>query len=131
VTLAFGSFAPYSAPMGFFNRFNPFLAFADLRGFLAQRQRHELVFAALAVGVTGGILVEFVLDTRSLKAPYEPPEIIYVKQWPANRSLAQVRAQQKIDAAQAKIDKAKNDAILEKRRAVFKRIDKALDRMGL
>jgi hypothetical protein len=117
--------------MSFFARFNPVTASRDLRAFLTQRSRHQLVFAALAVTVTGGIILEFVVDSHNLEAPYVPAEVTYVKQWPANRTLAEVHAQQKVDAAQAKIDKAKKDATARRNRAEFQKIDKALDGMGL
>jgi hypothetical protein len=131
IPLAIGPYGPYFPSMSYFSRFNPLVAFADLRDFIRQRQRHELIFAVLSVCVTGGILLDFAIDAMHLEKPYVPVEVNYVKQWPANRTLAQVRAQQKIDAAQAKIDKAKKDEAEKARRAEFQKIDEAMNRMGL
>ncbi|QHL90597.1 hypothetical protein GVO57_06840 [Sphingomonas changnyeongensis] len=110
--------------------FNVFHAIRDLRAFLATRGKHELVFAFLAIVTTVSIIVVFMLDSRSLKKPYER-RIQYVESWPADRSDAEIIAAQKVDAAnRAKREAAEARAKAE-RRAAFKRLDDALERLGL
>ena len=110
--------------------FNPLAAINDLRGFLAGREKHELVFAFLAVFVTLSILVAFYLDSGNLKAPYKR-QVQYVESWPADRSDAEIVAAQKADA----INRAKREAALKKRqdenRAPLQRLDNALSRWGI
>jgi hypothetical protein len=116
--------------MSRFRLFNPIAAVNDLRAFLAQRQKHELVFAVLAVVVTVTIIVGFYADSGNLKRPYKR-EIQYVENWPLDRSDAEIVAAQKADAA----NRAKRDAELKRRqeehRASLKRLDDALTRLGL
>lgn len=115
--------------MGFLARFSPIAAINDLRRFLATRQRHELVFFVAAIVVTTAIIAAFVKDSH-IETPYQP-NIIYVENWRADRSDAQIKAQQKID----QVEKDKRLAELDKRRkarqAEFKRLDDKLTAMGL
>ncbi|UVO51082.1 hypothetical protein M0208_11340 [Sphingomonas sp. SUN019] len=115
--------------MQFFARLSPFRAIRDLRFFLHQRQPHELGFLALAIVVTGVILIGFAKDSH-IEKTYRP-NIIYVQQWRLDRTDEQIRAQQKVDQAKRDIE----DAALEKQRAerqaTFKRIDDKLNRWGL
>ena len=50
--------------------------------------------AALAVLVTIIIIIEFLVDSKINTAP--PPRIVYTQDWPANRSDAQIVADQKL-----------------------------------
>jgi len=119
----------YLAGMAFFTRFSPFRAIRDLRFFLAQRRPYELGFLALAIVVTGLLLVGFMTDSRVEKV-YKP-DIVYVQQWRLDRTDAQIRAQQKIDQP------IKDKAIAEQKRreaetqAEFKRLDDKLEAWGL
>jgi hypothetical protein len=110
--------------------FNPIAAVNDLRSFLGSRQKHELIFAFLAVVVTVGIIVAFYADSGDLKAPYKR-QIQYVESWPADRSDAEIIAAQKADA----VNRAKREADEKKRRdehrAALKRLDDALTRLGI
>lgn len=113
----------------YFARLSPFAAIRDLRLFLSARQPYELWFGILSILITGLILIGFVKDSRVAR-PYKP-NIIYVQQWRADRTDAQITAQQKID--QVAIDKRK--AEIDRRRkeiqAQFKRIDDRLTEYGL
>ncbi len=115
--------------MGFFSRFSPLRAYRDLRFFLASRQPYELWFLIAALMVTGFLVYAFAKD--SYAEPEYRPEIIYVEQWPADRTDAQIVAQQKLDAP----IKAKRLAEQKKRedetRAAFKRMDDKMTDMGL
>lgn len=115
--------------MAFLRPVSPFAAVRDLRRFLAARQRHELVFALLAVLVTSTLIVGFVLD-NDMKRPYKR-NIQYFENWNADRTDAQIIAQQKIDQAKREVDEAKLEALRAKRRAEFKRLDDKLNRLGI
>src|SRR6476659_2544987 len=86
----------------------PRAAFADLRAFLSQRSREQVIGAALAILVTIIIVIEFFVDSQMGTAP--PEQVIYVQQWNANRTDAEIVAQQKKDQA------AKDAAIKERQR---------------
>jgi hypothetical protein len=120
---------PYVPFMQFFARMSPFRAIRDLRLFLHQRQTHELVFFVLSVVLTGLVLVAFAKDSKIEKV-YRP-NIVYVQQWRLDRTDAEIRAQQAIDAPikQKKIDDQKRrEAELQ---AQFKRLDDKLTKWGL
>lgn len=115
--------------MGFFSRFAPLRAYRDLRFFLSQRQPYELWFLIAALMVTGFLVYAFAHDSYAEREYH--PTIIYVEQWPADRTDAQIRAQQKIDApikARALAEQKARDAAT---RASFKRMDDKLTDMGL
>ncbi|MDY0960056.1 MULTISPECIES: hypothetical protein [unclassified Sphingomonas] len=114
--------------MSFFGRFSPVRAIRDLRFFLSQRHPYELVFLMIAVGITGFFIYAFARDDY-VPVPYRP-DIIYVEQWPADRTDAQIRAQQKIDYVKKKQELAEVKAAEEQRRAEFKKVDDALTKWG-
>jgi hypothetical protein len=76
----------------------PRAAIADLLAFMRQRSSEQRIGAALAVLVTAIIVIEFLVDAQLGTAP--PPQIVYVEQWPANRTDAQIAADQKKDQAE-------------------------------
>lgn len=109
--------------------FSPVRAYRDLRQFLATRRRHEYLFMLLSLVLTSLVVFAFYKDSN-IEKPYER-NILYVQNWPLDRSLAQIKAQQEIDAAA----KARRDAALERRRRErqeqFKRVDEQLDKWGI
>ena len=115
--------------MAFSRRFSPIVAYRDLRLFLSQRQPYEFVFLFAALCVTSFLVYAFAKDSY-VEKEYRP-NIVYVEQWPADRTDAQILAQQKIDAPiKAKRlaeQKAREDAM----RASFKRMDDKLKAMGI
>lgn len=115
--------------MNFFARMSPLRAVRDLRFFLQQRQPHELIFLVISVLATGLILIGFVKDS-AIEKEYRP-EIVYVQQWRLDRTDAQIRAQQAIDAPikQKQLDEQKR--VQDERRAAFKKIDDKLEKWGL
>jgi len=89
-------------------------SFSDLRTFVTTRERRDVLFAAIAVGITAFVIFAFWHDSR-----VEPTqEIIFVQNWPANRTDAQIIADQKKD----RIARDKAEA---ERRAGFQRMQKA------
>jgi len=95
----------------------PRAAIADLRAFMRQRSREQVIGAMLAVLVTAIIVIEFLVDSKIGTAP--PPQVVYMDSWSASRTDAEIIAQQKID--QAKRDKAEK----EKQRQ-FQKLEKQL-----
>lgn len=115
--------------MGFFSRFAPVRAYRDLRFFLSHRQPYELGFLTLAVGITCVLIYAFARDSHA-EREYRPT-IIYVQQWPADRTDAQIRAQQAIDAPIKAARMAEEKKREEERRASFKRLDDRLTKLGI
>ncbi len=115
--------------MQFFARFSPVRAYRDLRLFLASREPYELGFLALAIAITGFVIYAFEKD--STVAPVYHRDIVYVQQWRADRTDADIRAQQKIDAPLKAKRIADEQAELEARRAQFRKVDDAMTRWGL
>ena len=94
---------------------SPLAAWRDLKAFLGQQERHKFVFAAIAVIIPMVIVAGFYVD-----ANIKPePQIIYVENWPADRTDDQIKAEQKID--QAKRDKAAAE-----RRRQYQELEKRL-----
>lgn len=73
----------------------PLAAFRDLAAFMRHRSREQLIAAALAVLITAIIVIEFLVDPYTVAKP--PPPVIYVQSWSANRTDAQIAADQKKD----------------------------------
>ena len=110
---------------GYLGRFNPFRAFKDLRRFLVTRQKHELWFMLASAACCVIIVTGFIVDSN-VEKPYQPPTIIYVKSWRADRTLADIIAQAKIDEAKRKADEAKLKKLQDANRAAFKRLNDRL-----
>jgi ABC-type Na+ efflux pump permease subunit len=95
----------------------PSVALRDLVAFLRQRSREQVIAAILAVLVTIIIVIIFLVDSKINTAP--PPQIIYVEQWPANRTDEQIKADQKKD-------QAAREAALKERQRQFQKLEKQL-----
>lgn len=96
---------------------SPAAAIADLRAFMRQRSREQVIGAALAVLTTTIIVIEFLVDSKINTAP--PAQIVYVEQWPENRSDAEIRAEQERD-------EAIRQAALAERRRQFQKLENKL-----
>ena len=115
--------------MSFLRNLSPLRAYRDLRGFLAQRHPAEFGFLVLAMAITGFFIFAFAKDSH-VEREYRP-NIIYVQQWPANRTDAQIIAQQKIDQVQIDKDKAELAARQKKLQNEFKKLDDGMKKYGL
>jgi len=105
-------------PMGWFPRpVGPRAAFNDLRAFMRQRSREQVIAAMLAVLVTAIIVIEFLVDSKIGTAP--PTQVVYPNSWPADRTDAQIVADQKTDQA------AREKAAKE-RQQQFQKLEKQL-----
>jgi hypothetical protein len=127
--LAVAAARAYVARMQFFARLSPFRAVRDLRLFLHQRQKHELFFLFLSVFMTGLLLIGFAKDSKVEKV-YKP-DIIYVQQWRLDRSDAEIRAQQAIDAPIKQKQIEEREKALAERQASFKRLEDKMKKWGL
>jgi len=94
---------------------SPRALWSDLRTFAKQRSRHQMIAAFAAVAMPIAIIVAFYFDGKTNIMPGE--QVIYVENWPANRSDAEIKAQQKID--QERKDKA-----LAERQRQYKQLEK-------
>lgn len=95
----------------------PRAALADLRAFMRQRSREQFIGAALAVLVTMIIIIEFLVDSKINTAP--PPQVVYAESWKADRTDAEIIAQQKVD-------QAKRDAAAKEKQRQFQKLEKEL-----
>jgi hypothetical protein len=101
---------------------SPRVLWADLKAFAAERSAYHWIATAAAIGMPIAIVVVFTIDGRTNIAP--PPQIIYVESWRADRTDAEIIAEQKKD-------KARLDALKQERRRQFQKIDEKMERMGL
>jgi hypothetical protein len=95
----------------------PAAAFRDLSAFMRHRSREQMIGACLALLATGIIVFEFVIDARINTAP--PPTITYVELYRANRTDADIIADQKKD-------QAAKEAAQKERQRQFQKLEKQL-----
>jgi len=95
---------------------SPRAAWADLKAFLLQQERHKILFALLSVMMPMLIVLGLYLDSRT-----DPPkaQIIYAQSWPESRTDAEIERQ---NIADQKILDAKRRA----KRAEYQRLAKQL-----
>ncbi len=96
-------------------------AFSDLVAVLRQRVAHRWLFIALAIGIPGLFIIGFIAQF-TVEKDYHPPEVIFFKNWNANRSEAAIKAQQALDAPQERAERAEIKAFEEKRKAQFRKL---------
>jgi hypothetical protein len=100
---------------------SPRAAWRDLVTFVRHREREHFIGASLAVLVTLIIVIIFLVDPKVNTAP--PEQVTYAEIYPANRTDAEIIADQKKDAAaRAEFKRKKQEA--------FRKIDKDLGRLG-
>ena len=90
----------------------PRAAFRDLAAFMRQRSREKLIGGALAILVTLIIVIEFLVDSQMGTAP--PPQIVYAQSWSANRTDAEIIADQKKDQAERRAAEAERQRQFQK-----------------
>lgn len=69
----------------------------DLFTVFRQPQPYKWAFIAASFTIPALVIAGFVVQYDK-EAVYKPPTVIYIKDWSANRTEAQVRAQQALDA---------------------------------
>ena len=114
--------------MSYLARFSPTRAYRDLRLFLSNLPPYHWKIMALSAAIVFALFVGFVHDSR-YEIPYKP-NIIYVEQWPASRTEAEIVAQQKIDGAAKTKRLAEEEAEQKKTQAQFKKVDDKLKAWG-
>src|SRR5690349_19795208 len=77
---------------------SPGAALRDLFAFMRQRSREQVIGAALAILITGIIVIEFLVDSKINTTP--PPQVVEVELYSPNRTDAQIAADQKKDQAE-------------------------------
>lgn len=70
----------------------------DLQSFFQSRSKSQLWAAGLSVLITIIVMTGFLIENRSGYMKRDPV-LVYVQNWPANRSLAEVKAQQATELA--------------------------------
>ena len=101
---------------------SPRALWADIRAFTSARRPHQWAAAGLAIAMPLALVILFVTDGRTNIQP--GATVTFVESWPANRTDAEIIADQKRDqAAREKAMKAKQ--------AEFKKIDDKLKRLGI
>lgn len=106
----------------------PSAAFADLRAFLASREKHQWVFALLSVLITGYFITVFLIQSRTKE--YKPPEIVWVQNYSGKRTDAQIKAQQQIDEKKRKAEAAELKKLQEAQRKSAAAFAKKLGEVG-
>ena len=101
---------------------SPRALLADIKAFAAQRSRVQWGAAAVAVIMPLAIIVLFITDANTNTQP--GPQLIYVESWSANRTDAEIIADQKKH-------QAKREAAQKERQRQFKKLDQDLDRLGI
>ncbi|URD60168.1 hypothetical protein M8312_10255 [Sphingomonas sp. KRR8] len=96
---------------------SPRAAWADLRAFLRRRSREQTIGAICALVATALIVVAFYFDPKVNTAP--PPTVIYVESFRADRTDAQIIADQKKN-------QAKKEAAEAERQRQFKELGNQL-----
>jgi hypothetical protein len=101
---------------------SPKAVLADLRAFAAERRPHQWLAALLAVGMPVVLVFLFLVDGRTNILPKE--QIVYVESWPANRTDAEIIADQKKHQIE-------REAAQKERQEQFKRLDERLKKVGI
>lgn len=96
---------------------SPVAALRDLAAFMRHRSREQVIGGALALLVTAVIVIEFLVDAKIGTAP--PPQVVEVELYPANRTDAQIIADQKNDMAT-------KEAAQKERQRQFQKLEKQL-----
>jgi hypothetical protein len=116
----------YLGGMGsFLGRFNPFRALLDLRRYLGTRRKHEILilFGSLMLYI---LIVAGFAAGSTVQREWQRPTIIYVQSWRADRTDAEIIAQQKIDQAKKDALAAKQKKLDDENKAAFKRLNDKL-----
>ena len=120
---------PYLAPIDLPPVSRPSAAFADLRAFLASREKHQWVFALLSVLITCYFIAFFLVQSQTKE--YKPPEIIGLQNYAANRTDAQSKAQQRIEQVKSRAEQSELKQLQESQRRESDKLQKKLGELGI
>jgi hypothetical protein len=96
---------------------SPRAALRDLAAFMRQRGREQVIGACLALLITAIIVIIFLVDAKIGTAP--PPQVVEVELYSANRTDADIAADQKKD-------QAAKEAQQKERQREFQKLEKQL-----
>jgi hypothetical protein len=102
----------------------------DFRSAITAPRKHKMVFAVASIGAPLGLLAAMFQQAK-VDEDYIPPTIVYVKQWDASRTVADVKRQQAIDLPAELAEKKRIADLKEVRRKQFERVAKKMDDLGL
>jgi hypothetical protein len=100
---------------------SPRVLIQDLRDFWHARPRGHWIAAAMAATITTAIFLGFYVDSGTAETR---EQVIFLNSWPAGRTDAEIRAQQKADLDE------RNRAEAAHRREL-QRLDQNLNRLGI
>jgi hypothetical protein len=120
--------------MRFLPKPQPTSAYRDVVRAIRTPIPHKLGIAGVCAALTYLLIAMFIHDFSPKPVPRKTM-IVYVKQWPKSRTLAQIKAQQDHDAPIAAAEQAKGAAELAaaeaKRRTEFEKIHQTLKSYGI
>ncbi len=90
----------------------PRAAFKDLAAFLRQRSREQVLGLVLSLLVTAIVVIQFLVDSKINTAA--PPRVIYVESYGANRTDAEIVADQQRDQAEREAIRAERQRQFQK-----------------
>jgi hypothetical protein len=100
----------------------PVVLWNDIRAFMRDRPRHQWVAGMLAVMIPCTILLGFYAESYMRSQPRA--QVIYINNWPSDRSDDEIRAKQQADMARER-------AIQAERQRQFQRLEKQAERLGI
>jgi hypothetical protein len=77
---------------------SPAALWKDMRAFLAQRSKHQMIAAFFALAMPLVIIFGFIRDAQTNIGP--KPQVIYVESWSADRTDEEIVAAQKVHQAE-------------------------------
>ena len=95
---------------------------ADMKAFWRYRPRHQWVAAVLAILMPVAIVAAFYIDAGTNTRPRQT--VTRAEIWPADRTDEQIKADQ--NRRQAEVDRRASE-----RREQFRKVDRALNRLGI
>ncbi|MEG3176793.1 hypothetical protein U1872_11180 [Sphingomonas sp. RB3P16] len=120
----------YLSPMNFLRYISPLRAWRDMRTYIVTRRPHQLGFMGLALALTYVMVVGVIYESKIPPKPYHR-DIIYVQQWRADRTDAEIIAQQKIDGVEQTRQANELKRLEAERRAQFKKVNDGLKAYGI
>ncbi|GHH18939.1 hypothetical protein GCM10008023_25440 [Sphingomonas glacialis] len=120
----------YLLAMNFLRYISPLRAWRDMRTYIVTRRPHQLGFMGLALALTYVMVVGVIYESKIPPKPYHR-DIIYVQQWRADRTDAEIIAQQKIDGVEQTRQANELKRLEAERRAQFKKVNDGLKAYGI
>ncbi|MGJ3649483.1 hypothetical protein ACLB0R_13550 [Sphingomonas sp. GlSt437] len=109
-------------------RFSPTRAGRDLFSYMRREGRNWRIML-LCAAIVFALFAGFIHDSHFQKD--NRPDIIYVEQWPASRTEAEIIAANKANQIEKDKRQAAEDAVRKKNQEAYKRLDDKLKAMGI